>query len=118
MTKAIIEGAPLASELLDHAASLLEEWGLARFTFMNAKGEMCEEGALRAASGMDRHVFSRKYEQWRITDGDWWDTFQPAREFLFKAGGGAAHNDAYGRTKEEAAAKLRKAADRARVDGQ
>src|ERR1700741_3186295 len=116
--KLVFKDAPLPSELLDHAADLIDEWGHARFTYCADSGAMCEEGAVRAASGWDHHIQREnvftKNKYWALVDGTPWSSQDAAVRYLLSVGGGPNHSDRGPTDKGHAVAKLREAANKAR----
>jgi hypothetical protein len=124
---------PTPAEVLDNAADIMEEWGLAKNTFLCRDGGVCEEGAVAVSAGW--HVHFQK-------DGHWWWVelngaatlekynfpiptheeimdirmlFIRSRRFLIEVGGGPRHNDRINNTVEQSVAKLREAAEYART---
>lgn len=107
---------PDAADILEHAAKLIEEWGLAKKCYMNRNGSMCEFGALDIASGWKtmEEVTPGIYH-YKYNTADAWSAAVKAEKALNKVDGGPMHSDKQSTTQESAAAKLREAAEYART---
>lgn len=110
------------SDVLEHAANLIDEWGWARKNFVGINGAMCHLGAIRAATGW--HVHGFKKGGWRIVDHDLSRAVErltlAAQEYDMQALGVTSitrWNDEVCKSKAEAVAKLREAAALARSEG-
>ncbi len=110
------------SDVLDHAANLIDYWGWHRGDLIDAKtGAMCHVGAIGAAAGYNIHRHSKR-DGWVVTfrqEGFWsalcaerWDIEAIGR------GGIPRWNDCDCQSKDEAVAMLRKAAAMAREAGE
>ena len=110
------------SDVLDHAATLIDYWGWCRSDYIGSKGAMCHVGAIEAAAGYTTH--------YQYPDGTWdleWVDDESARALVraataydVKAIGEmwiVGWNDTTCKSKEEAVAKLREAAELARGEG-
>lgn len=108
--------APLASEILDHAAVILGEWGLYKENCVNPQtGAMCEIGALAASGGRHEH-YQNSAGFWQIEGKyDFWPAYMAALDYLNRVNGGVAHS--YVATTRTAVAKLKEAAKLARSEG-
>ena len=111
------------SDVLDHAATIMEYWGWAQGSFLKPSGAMCHVGAIRAASGYYTHMDSR--DGWYIsrTDDRCAALMQEATFFDAQAINAEMNrsvvvwNDSICESQEEAIAKLREAAELARSVG-
>ena len=110
------------SDVLDHAANLIDEWGWRQFGYLRgADGAMCHLGAIYAASGV--HVHHKENGRWTYSGGRELASFPLAQRSEIwdeKAvcGPVADWNDHVCQSKDEAVAMLRKAAAMARGAGE
>ena len=109
------------SDVLDHAATLIDYWGLHRGSYLNpATGAMCHLGAIYTAAGYHIHRHSKKDGWVRTTRGVNGFVAEAAADWDRKAIGGSVviWNDDKCGSKKEAVAKLREAAAMAREAGE
>ncbi len=114
------------SDVLDHAANLIDEWGWARSHFVGSKGAMCHLGAINAAAGF--HVHEQNGDgtwDFRVRDvaGEGRLAYEAQAYDRRVTADPAGYqtitgwNDTACKSKREAVAKLREAAELARSEG-
>lgn len=105
---------PDAADLLEYAASLIEEWGHNKSRYIGPDGAMCESGALYVATGALRMTDNDSYYSGVFIYSDIWGAARKAYQALQNVGGGISHNDLHTTNQAIAAAKLREAAQYAK----
>lgn len=108
---------PTAEDILNHAADLLELWGVCKNKSLYHDGRMCESGAVNAAAGAVIHYKVADGWYYKTTWDKAWKNAESAFQCLFDVGGGSMHNDHPHTSSAKAIAKVREAAQLAKTRG-
>lgn len=125
MTSTVIE--PSAGDILRHAATLIEEWGWTRHTYLAPNGAMCMSEAIFASAGMSIHELDPHWpnkDNWvtNYSNNKPWRAGRRARQAASKICGDGCFaivkfNDVRDRTQDEVIQKLLEAAEFADSQG-